>query len=254
MEELISKVKAELENTEKSFQEARRNLKLAQRRKETNIHNLELIFWDVRNRLKVLRRKYLYLNKPEDLYSDYNYWKRHGSMRNWEIRLGQALVPLFNIKNVVDFGCGLGSYLEGIVLAGVEKVRGFDLLFETTKEAIPEDIKKHISYGNAGKPIDCGKWDCVMSIEVAEHLAEEQADTFVDNLINAAERIIILTASNAGGKYHINRQLKPYWIKKFEDKGWKYSEDSVNKLFNTWHKLGCPGYILNNLMVFYKNG
>jgi len=253
MEKLIFKIEGDLKNSEIVFREARRNLKLAQRNNQKDIKNLEIEFWNARNNLKLLRRKFLYLTKPDDLYSDYNYWKRHGSMRNWEIKLGKALVPIFNIKNAVDFGCGLGSYLEGLILGGVEKVRGFDLLFNTTKEAIPEGIRQYISYGNAGESIDCGKWDCAISIEVAEHLIEEQADIFVDNLVNASERIVILTASNAGGKYHINRQPKIYWINKLEDRCWKYSENAVNKLFSAWQRSGCPNYILTNLMVFYKN-
>ena len=251
MEKLISKVGEDLKKAEVVFVEARRNLNIALKAKQLDVKDLEIKFWNSRNNLKLLRRKFLYLNKPEDLYSDYNYWKRHGSMRNWEIKLGKSLAELYKIESIVDFGCGLGSYLEGTLLGGAKKVRGFDLLFNTTQEAIPEGIKQFISYGNAGLPIDCGKWDCAMSIEVAEHLVEEQADVFVDNLVRASSRLIVLTASNAGGKYHLNRQEKDYWVKKFINKGATYSPQDAENICVEWRKYGVPNYILRNLMVFF---
>ena len=251
---LIQKIKNDLDRVTSEFVAAKRNLRVAQRNLsnvQENLPELEKKYYGVRNELKLMRRKLAYLENPNDLYIEEFFSKRHKGMRNWEIKLGKSLVELFQIKDVVDFGCGLGAYLEGALLAGAERVLGYDLMHEKASKHASETIKPYLRYANVGEPIDCGKFDCVLSIETAEHLAEEEADVFVDNLTNASNRTIVLTASNAGGRYHINRQLKPYWIDKLAAKNFKYSQESVDKLYDIWHKNGAPGYILRNLMVFY---
>lgn len=220
------------------------------RKEEQQWENLYILS---RNNLKNARRKLLYLTDPEKLYGKYKYWARHTNMRDWEMRLGKVLVEKFKIKTMVDFGCGLGSYLEGALQGGCEKILGFDLLREMILSAIPENMREFVLFGNAGETIDCGKWDCVLSVEAAEHLVPEQADTFVDNLIRASSRLIVLTASNAGGRYHLNRQLREYWIGKLSVKCASYSDKYTKKLFKIWSHSRAPSYILKNLMVFFVN-
>jgi 2-polyprenyl-3-methyl-5-hydroxy-6-metoxy-1,4-benzoquinol methylase len=252
---LIQKVKDELNDKIAIHNNAKRNL-IAARRNLFNLQEqlpkIEKRYWTVKSELKLVQRKLFYLEKPEELYVEEFYSKRHKSMRNWEIKLGKNLVELFSIKSIVDFGCGLGAYLEGAMLAGAAPVLGYDLMYEKAIKYASDVIKPFMKYGNVGEFIDCDKFDAVLSIETAEHLAEEEADAFVDNLVNASSRIIIVSASNAGGRYHINRQLKPYWIEKFTARDFIYSQESVDKLYDAWHYNGCPAYILRNLMVFYQ--
>lgn len=253
-QELIKKTREDLLDLETRFANAKRNLKIARRNFERitkDIPELEKNYYAVRNELKLARRKKLYLENPNDLYIEEFFSKRHKSMRNWEIKLGKSLVETFKIKNIVDFGCGLGAYLEGALLAGAERVLGYDIMHEKASKYASNEIKQYLYYANVGEQIDCGKFDCVLSIETAEHLAEEEADSFVDNLINASSRMIVLSASNAGGRYHINRQLKKYWIDKLSEKNFEYSLEATETLCDVWGKNGCPAYILRNLMVFY---
>jgi len=252
--ELIQKTKDDLRDFENKFAVAKRNLKIARRNLSNlneNMSAVETQYYNARNKLKLTRRKLLYLENPNDLYVEEFFSKRHKGMRNWEIKLGKSLVEMFEIKDIVDFGCGLGAYLEGALLAGAERVLGYDIMHEKASKYASDMIKPYLRYANVGEPIDCGKFDCVLSIETAEHLAEEEADAFVDNLVNASSRMIVLTASNAGGRYHINRQLKNYWIEKLENKNFNYFQASVDRLYDAWHRNGAPGYILRNLMVFY---
>jgi 2-polyprenyl-3-methyl-5-hydroxy-6-metoxy-1,4-benzoquinol methylase len=209
------------------------------------------LYSQARNKLKVLNREVLYLTSPETLYGKYNYWARHNNMRKWEMKLGKSLAELYKVTSMLDLGCGLGSYLEGAISGGTTEVLGYDLLHDTIEEAIPELMKTYVHTGDVGEPMDVGQWDCVLSVEVAEHLVEEQADIFIDNLIKHATRMIVLTASMAGGRYHLNRQPKEYWIGKLALKGAKYSVKDTRKLYKTWRYNGAPGYILNNLMVFF---
>ena len=217
---------------------------------EDDLVRYENDYQQSRVNLKITRRKLMYLKTPDEFYVEQFFSKRHAGMRKWEMKLGKALAERFKITSMVDFGCALGSYMEGALEGGCEKVLGFDLMYDSIMKWAPENMKPFIKHGNAGTPIECGKWDCVLSVEVAEHLIEEEADIFVDNLIKASSRLIIVTASNAGGRYHLNRQLREYWVGKFVMKGCKYSHKGSALLYRLWSKLGCPGYILRHIMVF----
>jgi hypothetical protein len=248
---LIKNSEEKLVLYEKEYYDARRNFKIAIRDKQENTKEIGDKFYSARDKLKLIRRKLLYLKNPEILYVDEFFSKRHKGMKGWEIKLGKSLSELFYITSMVDFGCGLGAYLEGSLLGETKKVLGFDLMYDKAKPYISDVMQPFVKYGNAGEKIDCGKWDCALSVETAEHLAEEEADIFIDNLTKASSRIIVLTASNAGGRYHINRQQKSYWIDKLKVKNWIYNQKAVDSLYKIWQYNGSPGYILNNLMVFF---
>ena len=74
-----------------------------------------------------------------------------------------------------------------------------------------------IFYGDVGQPIDCGKFQCAMSIEVAEHIMPDQSENFINNLVNAATDLIVLTAAppDQPGTYHINCREYSFWIDGF---------------------------------------
>jgi hypothetical protein len=68
------------------------------------------------------------------------------------------------------------------------------------------------------QPIKLDKtYDLVVSLEVAEHLSEKSADTFVQSLADAG-KIILFSAAipKQGGFNHVNEQWPEYWIKKFK--------------------------------------
>lgn len=146
----------------------------------------------------------------------------------WMIGFGEALVKQYNIKTILDLGCGVGYILEGCYANGAS-VCGVDLSYEAAKKYIPADIESFIHYADLTQPLKRGRFGIAMSIETAEHLPEDKADAFVDNLINASDTILF-TAAIVGqkGENHINTQPREYWIKKFEDKGYAYSQEDVN--------------------------
>src|SRR5687768_14165313 len=127
------------------------------------------------------------------------------------------LVKLFNPKSVVDIGCGLGTFLHCFKLEGVKDVLGIDgpwvnkeLLkkYLNENEFLERDLEKEILLEK--------KYDLVLSLEVAEHLAPESADIFIQSLISSG-RIIIFSAAipRQGGQNHVNEQWLPFWEDKF---------------------------------------
>jgi len=232
-------------------------VRLKKRRHEEEVRNLEnkpeflKEFWAARNDLKQANRRWNYLTSIDEVYIDRYFEKRNRRVRKWERNLGWALSQTFEIKSLIDFGCGLGSYLEGAKMAGTEKILGLELMYDFAIKYVPELIKPFVQKADVGESLDYGKWDCAMSVEVAEHIPEENSDVFVENLIRASERLIILTASRRSGTTHINPHFREWWIGKFVVRECAYSHELTQKLRDAWKvPAGNREYLLFNLMVF----
>jgi len=198
---------------------------------------------------QIKRRRSAYISDPLELYSERYFRRRQRGMRDKEIKAGEILSNLFNIESMVDFGCGLGSYLEGVLKGKTEKVLGIDICYDRLIKYVPEQMQKFIIWGDAGKELDVGKWDCVFSLETAEHLLPETANTFVDNMVNASSRLIVFRAAMSFSKWHLNPgKPREYWLEKFADRGCKELFNEEEKLAKAWR--GCViKYIRRTLMI-----
>ena len=154
-------------------------------------------------------------------------------------------------KNLLDIGCGPGTYVEELIAEGVDafgididdRVEGKDYL---AKESI-FDTKRTA--------------DTVITFEVLEHIDPKFADQEVDALYNAIESggTLIFTAAQPGqgGVGHINCRKKEYWGKKLVAKGLVFDEeltgDIVKALLeNRYKQENYMGWFVNNVMVFKK--
>lgn len=151
-----------------------------------------------------------------------------------------------HIKNVVDFGCGPGEYSKKIITAGME-CEAYD--------GNPNTVE--LTSG-LGKIIDLSEFfylgkefDCVMSLEVGEHIPAEYEDIFINNLCRHTQGILILSWAivGQGGDGHVNCRDNQYIIEKMESLGMLYdSRDSLilrESVSNAW-------WFKETLMVFKK--
>jgi 2-polyprenyl-3-methyl-5-hydroxy-6-metoxy-1,4-benzoquinol methylase len=179
-------------------------------------------------------RKSLYIKDPAEFYGK-SYFIKRPKMRDWEMKAGEILSNLFNIESMIDFGCGLGSYLEGALNGKTKRVLGIDVCYDNLIEYVPKKMKDFIVKGNAGKELDHGRWDCALSIETAEHLLPEEEDIFIMNLVNASSRLIVLTAAYSYNYFHLNPgKTKEYWVQKLIDAGCKELINEEKKLSQAW--------------------
>jgi len=199
----------------------------------------------------------LYKKNPSHIYSEAFFKKRHSKDNKWKLQVGEMLSKIYHLESLVDFGCGEGEYLEGALKDGVKSVLGFEYLFENVKEYLSTEMLERIKYGNVMERIDCGKFDCAMSIEVAEHILPEKSERFVDNLVNASKKYILLTAApcGQGGIAHINERPREFWMALFRKRDFIYFADEVSKIHVKIKETGIqvPDYF-SNLFVFIKGG
>lgn len=134
---------------------------------------------------------------------------------------------IFKPESVADFGCGTGSWLyvakewmhnqgnENSVILGLDgDYIERDILKISEDEFRAVDLTKPICLGR--------KFDVAISLEVAEHLESQYADTFVDSIC-AASDVVLFSAAMPGqwGVHHVNEQLLSYWIEKFAARGYE---------------------------------
>lgn len=170
--------------------------------------------------------------------------------RDYQIKTFDWFINQYNIESVIDFGCGIGSYLEVARNQGLI-VKGFEIS-EAARKYTPEHIQPFITYTDCTKKINLPeRYDCVLSFETAEHIDPAGTDQFVDNIIRAASKHILFTAAPPGqdGCGHINMHPREYWIEKF---GLTVNEQMTKEISESWAVIGCPDYISNNLIVFEK--
>src|SRR5689334_18409414 len=126
------------------------------------------------------------------------------------------LIQMFQPRSVVDFGCGVGTWLSVFESNGITNMLGIDgsyvqrdTLLIPSDRFLPADLSTPVRLPAV--------YDLAVSVEVAEHLDRAAAETFVDSLV-AASPIVAFSAAipGQGGTDHHNEQWQSYWAKLFD--------------------------------------
>lgn len=147
---------------------------------------------------------------------------------NWITHTDEgAIVVLkekFNIKTMLDLGCGPGGQVRLALSLGI-KAEGIDgdprVIAENTDVIIHEcDYTK----GTFEKKVDL-----VWSTEFVEHVKEEYQQNYMKTFKNAKHVFITFAPPGKGGNHHVNLKPKEYWIEIFQNYGLVY-DDAVTNL------------------------
>jgi SAM-dependent methyltransferase len=168
-------------------------------------------------------------------------------------RSAAVVVPLVNElvrpKSVLDVGCGVGTWLAEWIDQGVTDVCGMD--GEYVDRAMVQiepasfrsaDLRNYFSLGR--------RFDLAQSLEVAEHLEESCADTFVRSLASHADTILFSAAiPGQGGTHHVNEQWPSYWIEKFSRHGLR-AFDAIRPVI--WADPRVCWWYRQNILIFSR--
>lgn len=169
----------------------------------------------------------------------------------WES--AQAVVPivydLVRPASVLDVGCGVGTWLAEWGNAGVSDLLGVDgdyvdrsALKIPVDKFTPVDLKEPLSLGR--------KFDLVQTLEVAEHLDETRADTFVESLTRHGDTILFSAAiPGQGGTHHVNEQWPSYWAQKFAKAGYT-AHDIIRP--RIWTDQRIQYWYRQNILIFAR--
>lgn len=161
--------------------------------------------------------------------------------------LCEALIGLFKdrVKTVVDIGCGNGEYVRKFIEAGIDCI-GFD----------GSPLTPNISGGlcqvrDFSQPTDIGVYDLAYSLEVGEHIPAGYEQIFIDNVVKASNKYIVLSWAVEGqpGLGHINCRNNDYVIGEMQKLNCTYNKEDSEYL----RSHSTFPWFANTVMVFIKN-
>jgi SAM-dependent methyltransferase len=162
-----------------------------------------------------------------------------------------AIVPLVvervQPRSVVDFGCGLGIWLQAFARHGVDDYVGVDGPW------VPQDElrfpRERFVAARLEESVQLGRtFDLAVALEVAEHLPERHAADFVRNLVEHAPCVLFSAAiPHQGGTDHRNEQWPDYWAELFAAHAY-VPVDSVRPL--VWSNAQVLPFYRQNVLIF----
>jgi SAM-dependent methyltransferase len=177
---------------------------------------------------------------------DFFKWIEDGSTKS-----AKEIIPIIfefiQPKSVIDVGCGTGTWLSVFQEHGVEEIWGVDGDYVDQKNLeIPQD--RFLSF-DLKNPLSLDRqFDLVVSLEVAEHLPSDCAETFVDSLTRLGSVILFSAAIPfQGGTEHINEQWLDYWANYFQKKGY-VAIDCIRP--RIWENDNVEMWYAQNILIF----
>jgi hypothetical protein len=129
------------------------------------------------------------------------------------------LISIFPVRSSIEIGCGNAHWTRSLlskqidldyVVADGPWNKLSDLLVDK-RNFLEIDLTKKITLPK--------RFDILICLEVAEHVAEEFSENVIETLISGADIIIFGAAIPfQGGFGHVNEQWPSYWRKKFLDR------------------------------------
>jgi SAM-dependent methyltransferase len=171
----------------------------------------------------------------------------------WSRRSAEVVLPflleLVRLESAVDVGCGTGSWLAVLRELGVRDILGVDSdLVGVDALEIPAD---RFLVADLADPLDLDRsFDIAISLEVAEHLPESNAETLVESLTKLASLILFSAAiPYQGGTGHMNEQWQDYWESMFRQRGF-LAVDALRPLI--WDHADVKYWYAQNMLLYVR--
>jgi hypothetical protein len=170
---------------------------------------------------------------------------------NDSISSAQEIIPIVidyvHPNSVIDVGCGNGTWLAVWEKHGITDITGIDGDYVKVQDLLI-DTKNFIAFNLEKGFVSDRKYSLVTSLEVAEHINSQAAETFIKSLCNLGD-IILFSAAVPGqeGTLHVNEQYPEYWISLFSKNGF-VPIDNIRK--RIWTNQRISWWYRQNIFLF----
>ena len=160
-------------------------------------------------------------------------------------KMWKYLIDKYNIKSVIDIGCGFGYHLKyfhdilGLKITGIEGSERVKNLSFFPHEIIAHDYTK-------GKSTLTSEFDFGWSVEFVEHVGEQYTENFMPDFNRCKYVVMTHALPGQSGHHHVNCKNSDYWKNKFSSCGFGYDENETNEIrklamedfqdFRNWQK------------------
>jgi len=186
---------------------------------------------------------------PEEYNSEF-FKLQHNESYNSAKEILPLVIDLFDPKSVLDVGCGSGAWLKAYAeLRNTKNFTGIDGDYVKSESLIIN--KEHFLVKNLESAFDLQEqFDLVISLEVAEHLNEKYAKTFIESLVKHSD-LILFSAAKPGqeGTMHLKVQYPEYWEGIFNSLGYICFDLLRDKI---WDNENVSFWYKQNILIYVK--
>ncbi|MCJ7632236.1 class I SAM-dependent methyltransferase [Candidatus Bathyarchaeota archaeon] len=210
----------------------------------------------------------------------------NGTIEHWGYRnpqseflgaknIAEAWKTMFNPKNLLDLGCGRGTFVAYARDFGIE-AQGFDYSEYAVNNPYPRCKKEWLRLHDAMKPWPCqnGCFDLVVALDLMEHLYVENIDAVVKEMFRVSRKWIFLQIATVDGVKekgyilkkgehipwedartwagHVTVTPPDFWIEKFEHDEWQLRRDVVNWFCSLVDNNIIKNWLLNTMIVLER--
>jgi len=170
-------------------------------------------------------------------------------IRTWAPQVWDKLIEVYNLKTMIDVGCGSGHSTKYFINKGIESVGVEAYMPAIEASEVKENIIIHDYVESEFIPDK--EYDLALCCEFVEHVEEQYCHNFMETFSKC--KIVAMTHAVPGqpGFHHVNCQPAEYWIDKFNEKGFSYNEEFSVLLRGLLPETNGM-FVKNTLMVFEK--
>lgn len=152
--------------------------------------------------------------------------------KNSALEVVPLILQMIKPKSVIDVGCGLGTWLRAFKEFGIIDYMGVEQHYNPNIQYFIN--KEKIIITDLTKPFILNRqYDVVLSLEVAEHLPQQNAEQFIQTLTSLGNIIIFSAAiPHQGGQNHLNEQWPTYWENIFKKYNFKFYDIIRKQIWN----------------------
>jgi len=163
------------------------------------------------------------------------------------------MIEKYNIKNMIDVGCGAGYALDYFKDLGV-KVKGVEGCEEAVeRNLVSRDMLVLHDYENDGAYIPPEEFDLCWCCEFVEHVEEKYMNNFLETFKKSKVLAITYAFPGQMGWHHVNEQHESYWINAIENIGFIYDQKDTMEM-RTQAKIDSDKYAANVGSHFENRG
>lgn len=187
----------------------------------------------------------------------------------------EAWKTIFKPKNMLDIGCGRGTFLTYARDAGIEAY-GFDYSEWAVKNRYSRCKKTWIKQHNATKPwpYKDGEFDLITALDFCEHIYEFDLPQVIEEMFRVASKWIFLQIATIsfpkefGYKLrkeeripfedgrtwagHVTVQPESYWMDRFDREDWLLRRDMVHWFVSLVPREAIANWLKNTILVLEK--
>ncbi len=173
-----------------------------------------------------------------------------GSRQSARVILPLVLREYQGLTSIVDVGGGVGAWLDAAFEIGFTNLILIDSAYVDRSQIRIEQIKLiNHNLENQLPSIDM-KFDLAVCVEVAEHLNESRAESFIKDLCQLSDLILFSAAiPGQGGYKHVNEKWLSYWVAKFEENDYR-PRDILRK--QIWENNDVDWWYRQNIILFER--